>query len=497
MSTGQGATVSLLGGETRRRNLFGSFTGGQIAVMTGASVLWLVVLLVSQSFAVLVVGALGLLGLSWLLRRQDSSGDSWGRTRGEGLWFWLRRRRGLDVWSPGGDLPTSVGAFRELTYADDPDAPPVALVHQRDRAQRFGPQSSLVAVLEIVGGGDGLREVSEVNRRGSRFGQLLGTLASPESPVEQIDIETRVVPADPGAYAGEMAAMLTPGCPPALRASMEQLAAHGAAQTETYRTFATVRMPLAAVQARVVGRVASAEDTVVAAVDALRVVVDRLERSGHVVRGVLGPRRVAAMVRHLHVPSFGIDDLDGLERIRDGWAFPITPMRDAVRVDGPDGPWFHAVASVPRDSWPMDVVGMRWMQNLVTDVNPATIRTVKAQHRLVPKRLARGKATIGLTLDTAAIRSREKKQAVSTGEDEASATAAQRIMNDLLGAGTAGDHAAVRIIVSAPDLGALTVARSAVSAAAEDSGITRLRWYENRHHQALQLGAPLARGIRS
>ncbi|MGH3424180.1 MAG: SCO6880 family protein [Nocardioidaceae bacterium] len=496
MTTNDGALVSLLGGETRRRNLFGTLSGGQVGLVAGASLVWLLVLVVSQSFLVLVVGAFALLALVWALRRQTLTGDSWTRSRGEGLWFWWRRRRGTDAWTPGGALPDAVGTFRELTYVDNPDAPPVALIHQRDQAQRFGPQSSLVAVLEIVGGGDGLRDLTEVNRRGSRFGQLLGTLASPESPVEQIDIETRVLPAEPRMHEQHLAALVVDDCPPLLRRSMAQLALHGAAQTETYRTFATVRMPLQAVQARVVNRTPTAEDTVTAAVDALRVVVDRLERSGHVVRGVLGPRRIAAMVRHLYVPSFDLDDLAGLENIRDGWAFPVTPMRTAVRVDGPSGPWFHAVASVPRDSWPMDTVGMRWMQNLVTDVNPATVRTVKAQHHLIPKRLARGKATIGLTLDTAAIRSREKKQTVSTGEDEASATAAQRVMGDLLNAGTGGDLPAVRVIVSGPDLGALRVARSAVTAAAEDSGITRLRWHDNRHHQAMVLAAPLARGVR-
>lgn len=495
--TPDGALTSLLGGETRRRNLFGSLNGGQVGLVTAAALLWLLVLVVTQSFLVLVIGALALLALFWTLRRRTLAGDSWARARSEGLWFWLQRRRGLETWRPGGALPAAVGSFRELTYVDASDAPPVALVHQRDGAQRYGPTSSIVAVLEIVGGGDGLREVAEVNRRGSRFGQLLGTLASPESPVEQIDLETRVLPAEPRVYADHLAGLVVDGCPPVLRQSMAQLAVHGAAQTETYRTFATVRMPLHAVQARVVGGPATLDQTAATAVEALRVVVDRLERSGHVVRGVLGPRRIAAMVRHLHVPSFDIDDLDGLERIRDGWAFPITPGRTAVRVDGPLGPWFHAVASIPRDAWPMDTVGMRWMQNLVTDVNPATIRTVKAQHRLVPKRVARGKATIGLTLDTAAIRSREKKQAVSTGEDEASATAAERIMTDLLNAGTAGDFPTVRVVVSAPDLSSLVVARSAVAAAAEDSGITRLRWHDNRHHQAMVLAAPLARGVRA
>lgn len=496
MSGPDGALVSLLGGETRRRSLFGSLSGAQVGVVTGVTVVWLLVLVVTQSFAVLVLGVLVILLVVWAMRRRTSTGDSWSRAKGEGVWFWLQRHRGRETWQPGGDLPSAVGSFRELTFVDASDSPPVALIHQRDRAQRYGPSSSIVAVLEIVGGGDGLREPSDVNRRGSRFGQLLGTLASPESPVEQLDIETRVLPAEPRLYHDHVDEQVVDDCPPLLRESMAQLATHGAAQTETYRTFATVRMPLHAVQARVVKGPATVDETATAAVEALRVVVDRLERSGHIVRGVLGPRRIAAMVRHLYVPSFEVDDLEGLERIRDGWAYPITSMRSAVRVDGPLGPWFHAVASVPRDSWPMDTVGMRWMQNLVTDVNPATIRTVKAQHRLIPKRVARGKATIGLTLDTAAIRSRQKKQAVSTGEDEASATAAERIMTDLLNAGTAGDFPAVRVVVSAPDPASLLVARSAVAAAAEDSGITRLRWHDNRHHQAMVLALPLARGVR-
>ncbi|NHA02149.1 hypothetical protein G5V59_27610 [Nocardioides sp. W3-2-3] len=48
---------------------------------------------------------------------------------------------------------------------------------------------------------------------------------------------------------------------------------------------------------------------------------------------------------------------------------------------GPAGQWFHAVASIPMDGWPLRGVHSRWLEGLVTDTDRAVIRTVRAQHQ--------------------------------------------------------------------------------------------------------------------
>ncbi|MDT0342712.1 hypothetical protein [Streptomyces litchfieldiae] len=212
---------------------------------------------------------------------------------------------------------------------------------------------------------------------------------------------------------------------------------------------------------------------------------------------VLGPRRLGALIRHLHDPDLDIDELDGIESVLDGWSQTRTPGRDWVRTEGVHRPWFHAVASVPRDAWPLQPVTARWMEHLVTGIHPATIRTVQVQWRLVPKVLARERARLALTYDTADRHGERRRGQVSTGVSEASMSSSRRVLQDLLTPVVGGTHPAVRLHLSAPSTTELAAARVRLVAAAEDGGVTRLRWHAHRHHQALLTALPLARGIKA
>lgn len=496
--------TSVLGGETRARQLFGNLSLLQVAILAVSGVSWILLMVAMQSLVVVVLGAIALLVLVGVMWKTTSEGESWFRreldryalrwqNRQKTLWVFTRRR------PPGYDpvkgvLPAEVGDLKEFVW--DGDVAPVSvLYHRSDRGSSWGGRSSyLSAVFEIRGGGDGIREWTETFARSEGMNRLLSGLAAARSPIVQLDLETRVLPTDPAVYRDHVRSLVSPTCPPLLRESMLETAEIGAAHTETYRSYATVRIDLARLAATQVERTMSQEETVEAAVEVMREAAERLHRSKLGVLGVLGPRRVAAMVRHLYVPSYDIDDVDGLSGIFDAWSHSYVPFTDAVRVDGPTGSWWHAVATVPRDAWPTIELDGRWLENLVTGVHPRTIRTVKTSHQLVDKMLARQKAKIGLTYDTASISSAARKGQVSTGEDEASASAAGRVMADLLYAGAAGDQPSLRVVISAPERAELRKARNTIDQAASNADITRLKWFDDRHHQALMLMAPMARG---
>lgn len=486
--------TSRIGGETRKRGVFGDISLSLIGGFTLAGLIWLVLMVITSSIVVLIGGGLILLASWQLARRQTNAGDSWVKSWFDRSWFQFVNGRGHGgTWRPQMGLPAEVGPMRELVWSADRS--PVAFVHQRHPKAAYGSGSHLTAVLEIVGGGDGLRMMGEANRRGEQFGQLLKSLAAPTSHVDQVDFETRVLPADPVAYQEAVSAMIADDCPVVLRASMDQLAATAADKTETYRSFMTVRMRLGDIQASAGGGL-NAEQTTVAAAEVLRSVVSRTQAAGFPVRTILGPRRYAAMIRHLYVPAFGLDDTNSLEVVTDGWAWPYTSHQQGVEVHGPTGSWWHAVASVPRDAWPIKPIGTRWLEKLVSDVNPRTIRTVKASHNLVHRSDARQHARIASTYDQAQLFAQRSKGQVSTGENEASESAAKTVLNDVQ-YGAAGDRPSLRVAVSAPTLPELLKAREAMNESADKADLVRLRWHDYRHHQAMLLMAPLARGMKS
>lgn len=212
--------TSRIGGETRKRGVLGDRSLPLVGGFVAAGVVWVVLMVVTKSLAVLIVGGAALFAAWQLARKQTAIGDSWFKGWFDRSWFHFASGRGVDgTWKPEHGLPAEVGPLRELVWSAD--VSPVAFLHQRHPKAAYGPGSHLTAVLEIVGGGDGLQMIGAANRRGEQFGQLLRTLASPNSHVDQVDFETRVLPADPIAYQAAVAAMIVEDCPVALRASMD------------------------------------------------------------------------------------------------------------------------------------------------------------------------------------------------------------------------------------------------------------------------------------
>src|SRR5699024_4766442 len=108
----------------------------------------------------------------------DAHGDSWLAGVVNRAWFGLSRRRygsrlAPGAWTPdAGSLPVEVGSIRELAW-DGGYGADLAFIHHKHREKTWGPPSALTATMEVIGGGEGLREVVDTNTAGEDFGDFL------------------------------------------------------------------------------------------------------------------------------------------------------------------------------------------------------------------------------------------------------------------------------------------------------------------------------------
>lgn len=486
---------SSLGGESRTRGMFGSLSLARGLVLVVLVVLALIVLVVTQSIWLLALFAIVTITLYLVLQRRTADGEPWTETLSDELRWRVARRQGWDRYDPleAGRTPLETGSLRFVGVS--------ATETGRELSVTFHGLEYATTVLEVVGGGDGMREMLQTNAAGARFGRLLARLARPDLPVDQVDFSTRVLPVRPDDYTEWIQSRLAPGIRPELADSMNDLAEQAAWSGEAYRSWITIRMPRSALvekSARTIGRT-DEEAVAETAFDTTAAVARAAVQAGLTVRAGMGPRHVGALIRHLYLPSYGFDDQTDIAGARDGFtAYDATGPGhrlgfEAVDQDGTT--WWHATMTVPRDGLPLAPVGVRWLECLVTDVNPPVLRTVTSQFRLVPKREARTRAATALTMDQAAIRKDARRGVVSTGEKEAQATVPQMVLDDLLHEDAAGAEPLVRVTVSAPSLEELVSAREVLESAAQDGGITRVRWHETRHQQAQIFSLPLGKGV--
>jgi type IV secretory pathway TrbD component len=484
-----------IGGETRRRGVLGPLRGGVLAFALAAGAVGLLMILLTRSWLVLL-GELAVVALVALaMQRRTAAGDPFLATVRDGVRRRVARRTRADQFVQAVDdngrvsVPREVGSVDFLGVTTAERGPELAIVRR--------PQY-VSTVLEVAGGGDGLLPTRETNAFGLRFGRFLATLARPEIPVDQIDLSTRVTTTSPANYEKWLADHASPHSSQAQLADLYNLAGNVAADGEEYRTFMTVCMPITALGAaarRAGGE--GLEGIAEAAFETTRQVVLEAKRSGLRVRHGLTQRQLAGLIRHLYVPDMPIDAIGDLASPRQAFV-PYTAYDRYLETQSPSGvDWYHATATVPRDGWPLREVGVRWLEALVTDITPSTIRTVTTQHRLVPKSVMRTKAALALTLDEADLLKQEKRGQVSTGEREAQKAGSSQLLNDLLHAGAAGDQVTLRVTVSAPSPVDLDEARDRLtSAALANADFSRIKWLDGRHHHGHLLTLPLGRGVK-
>lgn len=498
-----------LGGQTRTRGVLRGRSRAQLGLLVAAVAGAALLLLMIRSIWLLAGFALVALLGTLMSRHRTLEGEPWSGWVLEWARARAARYSGADRYAPDAarpvrPVPAELGRV-EFTAAEAGDGSRLAVTEHPAAA---GAGAYLSVVIELRGGGEGLRDQAARDRDAARFGRLTYGLSAPALPVDQVDLTTRVQPLTAEDFRAWARAHSDPDAPAAARDNLLELADTVAAPGDQqhrrwlaqYDTWLVVRMSRAALADRlgVSGQQASPETIARAAFDTAGQVATAAEDAGFTVVRGLGPARLGALIRHLYDPSWGLHDDQGLTGPRDAWR-PYQAQLRGLQVPSADGgAWWHATASVPQDGWPQDELGTRWLAPLVTDrAGPdgqPVVRTVTSQFRFLPRRAAQRQAQAGLTLDRADMIKQHRKGQVSTGETEAQAGAAERVLADVLGQ-AAGCQPALRITASARSRAGLTAARERVDEAALSTGIHRLSWHDGRHHHAHLLTLPLARGI--
>ncbi|MGJ3510164.1 SCO6880 family protein [Enemella sp. A6] len=487
--------------QARRAVLFRLSKAGLaiMTVLTGASV---VVLTIMQSTGLLAFLAV-LCTVAYVLLRVSPD------TRSKGaLWHVMNRLRVRRARTQGWlgftrsevlPVPRPVGHVRIVGVSQQAGDPEQAVVVHRPLG-RIGAYFS--STLEIDGRGDGQFTTAQRLAEVAAVEGLLTTLAQNLSPIDDLQITTRALPGLARGYRESLAANTNPrlvGTP--LGENLADLADVSASVSDEYRTYLTVSMPYEQVAQAAARQGRVSRDSMLATVyREIGRLVPLLESAGFRVRAGLGPRRLAALIRHLYAPSWGIDDLTGLEDGTDGFVeYPTSPHGDCFVVPDPasDVSWYHASMMLPAYGWPPVITAPRWMKPLVCDVvssdEPSVIRTITTQYRLIDRRDARHRTITGIAGDEAEAQSSAGR--VTGGEWHRQATVGQMHLADFLD-GAAGVRVSARATVSAPSHVGLMVGRELVESSASGMGIDGIDWADGRHADAHLWGLPLGRGIR-
>ena len=481
----------LLGGESQTRSLLGAgLSMAQWGAVAGTVALDCVAVMITRSWIAVVVGAAVSGGL-WLgLRHHSSEGDPWSSAWWSARRYARERRTGRNVTTEG-TVPEAVGHVSFLVHTTPATPAPLLVLRHENPAT----PTHYTATMEVTGMGGGLREVAEVNRQGRWFGELLYELSRTAKPVDTVSVLSRSVPLDPAQYRNWLAERMVPSAPAIAREALWELADATAGTAEEHRAYVTLRLPASAVAERAREQGRSGTDGQLGVVLATLAEVARFATEhGLAVRQALGPARWSSLVRHLYLPDQPLDADDDIAP-ETCWPATTNERQYVIATDG-DKRWFHAVASVPKDAWPMRDVGVRWLEPLVAGIDPPMVRSVISTFRLTPRLAARKRAKGDLVVDEADVRSAQMAGKVTDGTSNAQAAATQQRLHDLLHEAAAGCSPQMHVVVSAPSAVALGAARVRMEAAAQDIDIARLRWWDGRHAQAMALGLPLARGAR-
>ena len=487
---------------TRRAFMFRLSKVG-LTILSAAMLIALVVMVLSQSAILLAVFALTLTVLYLALRiPKDPLTEPLLERRMEKRRAKRAIKKGWDSFARSEDmpLPRAVGDLIVLGVAKGSDDPEQAIVRQSPLGHREG--TFFTSTLEVAGRGDGVRTPLEDAVDAAGVEGLLTRLAEPGSRIDEISFMTRAMPGLQRGFREKMSAAI----PERLRASLLaenkfELLDILSATADEYRSFVTISMSTESLIKALGRREIATRDRIAEEAHSQVGLVSRfLEDAGFTVVGGLGPRRLGALIRHLYMPSYAIDDLTGIDTTLDGFPDYPAPLDDvAFTVLDPthDVAWQHSTGHIDETSWPMEIHESRWLQplvtGLVTDDQPSVIRTVTTTYRLIPTAEAKLLTMDELLNDAIEVAGEAGK--ISDGSSSQQADGGRDRLVDFL-TGSAGCRVSTRITISAPSIDGIDDAREQVSGVASKMGIEKgITWADHRQGEAFLLSLPLGRGI--
>lgn len=398
----------------------------------------------------------------------------------------VHQRTGL-----GADVPPAVGHIEPLVLPLN-NGENVCFIRHYTRDN--GGAGYLSVMLEKAAAKTGVIDTGGAGLSGDAWGQWCASLAGHSTFVSSVQETARVVPWDYSDHRAWVLAKFDPESPEPVRASYAELMGAVHREAEQHRHWVTLRIPRTAmwqVHAMKYGVGARAE--MLAAWDQTKAAIEAGKARGIALRA-LGERRSAAVIRALQDPDVPIDRNEDVDWSSCWLEYDGHPT-DRVIFSGARRDWHTATARVPKGGWSPGWLPVDFLRPLITGVSPAVVRTLNVTQHLHPPGTARKQARLDVASDV--IMLRKSRDRVTDGAEETQTTASKQRLTDLRpGMGAAGSDFTFGMTFQSPSDDDFAEQHRIMSAAAEESEITRLKWMNRRHRDAWVSTLPLGRGVR-
>lgn len=526
----EGVRTSILGGEVASRYVGGVPMPAKLAlgvalVITLVSIIWL-------QLIGLVVAAIAIPGTIGAV--VDFGNGSFASRQMHRFHEWLRRRRGEHVHineadpdygnpdvDPGWSRPVPLGKVEPLDLAGTGLDDMFILWHHNP-----GEANYFSIVLSVQGLAEGLRSDSKwAQNLQALSDSVYNACARRTSHVKSLQMVSRSVPSDLNPHEQWITERVA-GLPPDLAERLyPAIVSYGEVvdsirpYAEDHRTYLVVCLGETGALMKQAARLAGSKDAPVeggvAQVfrDEVASIQRALEASGYGRVDVLGEQRACAVMRAMIDPSYPLDQHEGVrwENCFPSYVGGVDALVVRPLPDREDAvAWHTRVAVVPPGKVAPVPLGPAWLAPLLTGVEPdegdpgegvppcPTIRTISVRMDFVPADRARQVTRKHQTSDYAQAIESERRGKISDGTSEVMASASARRALDLReGSGYHGVIWSMSLSVTGHDGDDCDRACARVTAAADESAITELRWREGDHDIAQFWTLPLGRGLAS
>lgn len=363
-----------------------------------------------------------------------------------------------------------------------------------------GEDPYLSVVFPLGGQIRGLESDAVVNGGAVAYGALLASLGSSGSRMTRTQLITRALPVDSANHEAWLEDMYDPDAPAELVESYQQVVAQMSATGLMQRHYAVIRWPVTDTFTASASRLGPGQAGWLALMGREVPAARRRLAAAKLDPGpALSAAKVAAVLRHLQLPSWPIDQASDVD-VHDPWLCSHDEWSYTVTEDeGPDGQletWMHRTAVVPIEAVETGARPPTWLLPLQAQMPQQVVRTISVQVEAIPASQARAEARSDVTSDLADLEAQARK-GVLAGEDlKVAIRAAKSRLADLEpGSGQHGAGWAAHITISARTRTELADASEQVIEAAGHCGITDLTWYDTQHEAGQACTWPIGRGM--
>jgi hypothetical protein len=388
------------------------------------------------------------------------------------------------------NVPLMVGTVRHFTI-NTPEGPMVIFRHQGKIKQAY-----YTVTMEILGSSSAIREEHRRESGHVARGQYLARLARRQSLVTHVQSLARAVPMDSADHLLWVKKRVAKNVPAILLESYGALCETVRSRSEQHRTYETFRIPNSSALFRRAEALGGGDEGIGQAIyQEVRSAMSQATMMGSILDfRPLGPRSMAALLRHLQDPDFDIDDYEGAD-LMDCWQ----------HLDGESSPlslvvnnhWHIRTGYVPASAFSPQAIPVEALEAVISGIQPAVVHSVSMVMELEDARSARSKARTDAAMDRAKKKQIEKSGVVTDGSDDVLLDAShQRLLDLKPGSGHHGAAYALYISFAVESADEILSTTDIVEAAAADAGIEFIDWMDHRNDLALITTMPFTRGIR-